>query len=468
MRLVAIGLRFATLVAFLAVAAATYVRAADATSSSPASVATAVPSPGEDPPAAAAPTVILLAWDGVRHDYPERASLVGLARMEREGARAKCLVPPYPSSTFPSMVTLATGTYPDRHGIVDNHFYDRKRGAFSREPDPSWIEAEPLWIAAERQGVPSAVYFWVGSEADWHGRGARHRKAPFDSDVQEDVKVDEILGWLDLPVAERPRLVMAWWHGTDSVGHMRGPDHEDIASQLVAQDRELERLLAGIDARGLWDRTTVLVVSDHGMTRVDEEVPVAETLRSVGIEAEVTPGAAIAHVFLADPTQVDAAARALAALEGVTVFRRDGVPAELRFAHPQRTGDLVLTVAPPRTFTMPGLAAAGKLLGWERGMHGFHPSLPDMGGVFYAMGRGIPSGVRIDEARAIDVAPTAAALLGIDPPLQAEGRPIRFGAEAEEPSATSAVQPMPSPSETVESGAARERPSAVGGSPSRT
>src|SRR4029450_9472662 len=114
--------------------------------------------------------------------------------MEREGARASRITPPFPSTTFPSMVTLATGTYPDRHGIVDNEFRDTQRGEYVRAADPIWIEAEPLWIAAERQGVPSAVFFWVGSEADWHGRGARHRKAPFDSDVPEDVKVDEILG----------------------------------------------------------------------------------------------------------------------------------------------------------------------------------------------------------------------------------------------------------------------------------
>jgi arylsulfatase A-like enzyme len=375
--------------------------------------------------------VILLAWDGVRYDFPDRVRLAGLARMEREGVRAQRLVPPYPSSTFPSMVTLATGTYPDRHGIVDNHFHDRVRGEFSREADPSWIEAEPLWITAERQGVPSAVYFWVGSEADWRGRGARHKKAPFDSDVGEAAKVDEILGWLDLPPAERPRLIMAWWHGTDHVGHMKGPDHEDIASQLVAQDEELERLLAGIDARGLWDRTTVLVVSDHGMTRVDETVPVRATLTAAGVEAEVTPGAAIAHVFLADETKLDAAERALAALEGVTVHRRDRLPTGFRFAHPSRTGDLVLTVAPPRTFAMPGLGGAawnhaGRLLGWERGMHGFDPDLPDMGGILFALGRGVPRGARIGEVRAIDVAPTAAVLLGIEPPSQAEGEPLRF------------------------------------------
>jgi predicted AlkP superfamily pyrophosphatase or phosphodiesterase len=376
-------------------------------------------------------TVILLAWDGVRHDYPDRAELPGLARMERDGVRASRITPPFPSSTFPSMVTIATGTYPDRHGIVDNTFRDANRGPFDREADPSWIEAEPLWIAAERQGVRSAVFFWVGSEQDWRGQGARFRKAPFDGEVGEEEKVAQILAWLDLPPAERPRLIMAWWHGTDRVGHQKGPDHPDVAAALVQQDRQLERLLAGIDERGAWGSTTVVVVSDHGMTAVRESVAVAERLAAAGIEAEVIAGGAVAHVFLDEPSSADAAVRALEGLEGVAVHRRADVPAALRLAHPHRTGDLVLTVAPPRTFVAPGIAEravslASGLLGWERGMHGFDPALSDMGGIFFAVGNGVPRGERIDPVRAIDVAPTVAAILGIEPPLDAEGEPLPF------------------------------------------
>jgi len=376
-------------------------------------------------------TVIVLAWDGVRHDYPDRTTLPGLARMEREGARASRITPPFPSTTFPSMVTLATGTYPDRHGIVDNEFRDTQRGDYVRAADPSWIEAEPLWIAAERQGVRSAVFFWVGSEQDWRGQGARFRKAPFDAGVDEATKVDQILAWLDLPPADRPRLIMAWWHGTDHVAHQKGPDHPDVAAQLVRQDRQLERLLAGIDERRAWGSTTLLVVSDHGMTAVEESVPVRARLAAAGIEAEVNAGGAVAHVFLADPSSADAAVRALQGLEGVAVYRRADLPAGLRLAHPNRVGDLVLTTVPPRTFAAAAFVEsaasfAGGLLGWKRGMHGFDPSLPDMGGIFFALGRGVPHGARIGPVRAIDVAPTVAELLGIAPPADAEGEPIRF------------------------------------------
>jgi arylsulfatase A-like enzyme len=59
-----------------------------------------------------------------------------------------------------------------------------------------------------------------------------------------------------------------------------------------------------------------------------------------------------------------------------------------------------------------------------------------MHGIFVALGRGVPKGVRLPRVRAIDVAPTVARLLGIDPPASSEGAAI----EALTPSAQ---QPPP-------------------------
>ena len=195
---------------------------------------------------AAPPTVIVLSWDGVRHDYLERTELPALERVMREGARAERMVPVFPTNTFPNHVALATGTHADRHGIVNNYFVDRERGVYDHSNDASWIQAEPLWVAAERQGVPAAVFFWVGSETDWRGLGASQRMTPFDGDVEESIKVDQILAWLDQPTPQRPRLIMAWWHGADGVGHLKGPDDPGVAQALREQDRELGRLLEGV------------------------------------------------------------------------------------------------------------------------------------------------------------------------------------------------------------------------------
>ena len=118
------------------------------------------------------PVVIVLSWDGVRHDYLDRAEFPGLGRIEKNGLRAERLIPVFPSNTFPNHVALATGTYPDRHGIVDNVFRDGERGIHDYAADGSWIDAEPIWVTAERQLVRAAIFFWPGSETDWRGIGA--------------------------------------------------------------------------------------------------------------------------------------------------------------------------------------------------------------------------------------------------------------------------------------------------------
>ena len=373
--------------------------------------------------------VVLLSWDGARHDYPDRTELPNLARLEREGVRAGRLVPVYPSNTFPGHVSLATGTYPDRHGIIDNEFYDADGRHYRYSGDADWLLAEPLWIAAERQGVPAATYFWVGSESDWHGQGTRYREAPFDGERPEAAKVDRILEWLALPPDKRPRLIMSYWGGADHEGHDHGPASDEVTRAMQAQDRQLGRLLAGMDSLGVWPYATLLVVSDHGMTDMGRYVDLQGTLADAGIAAKLT-GSAVAQVYLEDPAAVDRALAAIEELEHATAYSRDAVPESWRLAHPTRSGDVVVVTEPPYTLSRPA-GLAGYLGGLYfalvggNGGHGYRPELPDMGGIFLAMGRGVPADLGIPQVHQIDVAPTVARLLGIDPPQQSEGKGVR-------------------------------------------
>ena len=366
--------------------------------------------------------------DGLRHDHPDLKPLPAFQRIARTGVRAGRLVPVFPSNTFPGHVSLATGTYPDVHGIVDNHFIDRERGTYRYSADADWIQAEPLWIAAERQGVPAATYFWVGSESDWRGQGTRYREAPFDSDRPEADKVARILQWLALPEGERPRLIMSYWRGADAAGHDHGPESRAVRQQLVAQDAELGRLLAGMDELGLWPRTTLVVVSDHGMAPIGVYVDLAGALADAGIGARVL-GTAVAQVHMDDPARSGEALAVIRGLAPVRAYPGTSLPAEWRLAHPTRTGDVVAVTEPPYVFSRPpGIAGTLRdwlyTLGMSFGGHGYQPTHPDMGGIFLATGRGVPDDLVLPEVHQIDVAATVARLLGIDPPRHSEGRAV--------------------------------------------
>jgi arylsulfatase A-like enzyme len=358
-------------------------------------------------------SVILISLDGTSPDAARRG-LASLAKLERQGALARRLVPVFPTNTFPNHVTLVTGVHPDRHGIVDNAFLDPERGAYDKEADPRWIEVEPLWSLLEGRGIPTASYHWVGSEGAWRSGRAPREWRRFDGGVAERAKVAQILAWLERePAAERPRLVTAWFHGADHAGHRFGPDAPEVARALGEQDAALAELLAGLERRGALATTTLLLVSDHGMDRVRRRVDLQAELRAAGLGTRVFGGGGFAKGVAGDGAPEVARAVALARRLGLEAFARGAAPPELRLGNP-RFGDLVV-LAPP-----------GVAIGSARfqGVHGYRPEEPRMAGLFAAVGRAVPAGFALGDVRSIDVAPTVLWLLGVPIPEWMEGRPV--------------------------------------------
>ncbi|HEY8997137.1 MAG TPA: ectonucleotide pyrophosphatase/phosphodiesterase, partial [Edaphobacter sp.] len=116
--------------------------------------------------------VVMVSLDGFRYDYAQKWGATHLLKMAEEGASApEGMIPSFPSLTFPNHYTIATGLYPEHHGIVDNEFLDPKRNyeryiysSAEANGDGSWFGGVPLWSLAERQGMRSASIFWIGSQ----------------------------------------------------------------------------------------------------------------------------------------------------------------------------------------------------------------------------------------------------------------------------------------------------------------
>jgi len=383
-------------------------------------------SDGEAPPAIDGdPIVILLSLDGTRPEDLAASDLPTFARLRREGASAERLIPVFPSNTFPNHVSLVTGVIPERHGIVSNVFRDPERGVFRYEGDPTWLEAEPLWSILDRFGIPSASYHWVGSEGAWrNGRGPRYWKR-FRSSTPEKRKVEQILGWLDLPAEDAPRLITAWFRGADHAGHRHGPGTEAVAKGLREQDAALASLLAGIEARGLWERLTLLLVSDHGMIAVEREVDLFRALRARGVSASVRGAGGFAILELL-PAEREGAREVAASLDLEVIYRDEaGASHELSLDN-VRYGAGVVVAAPGVAITRRAGGAAGLISDVldQRGAHGYWPELPEMGGIFIARGRNVTRGSELGVVRALDVAPTVLDLLGVPRPAEWTGRPI--------------------------------------------
>lgn len=371
--------------------------------------------------------VIVISMDGMRYDYPDKAAFPGFMRMEKEGLRVQKMLPTFPASTFPSHVSLATGTTPEKHGIIDNHFYDKVLGkSFDKAVANQWLEAEPIWVTAERQGKRTAIYYWLGSEGAWHGVSASYNKLPFNASVGEQAKVDQIIQWIDLPLEKRPQLIMSYWHGADSEGHLFGPDSFMVRKKIAQQDYFLQKLQKAIDERAAWGHVSLIVVSDHGMTEKGTAINLQTLLNQGKINAYFNMSSAVVHINFKKSddknNQKSEAFNFLKKQSGFEVYYPELMPKIIHLNHASRSGELILVANHGFYFSNEGLLEKGVLKIITGGMHGLPATDPDMATIFFAEGRGVQQGSILNLVNMIDVAPSIASLLNISAPLQSQGK----------------------------------------------
>ena len=232
-------------------------------------------SPGKPAPEPTAKTVIVLSMDGMRWDYPSRDHLEAFAQMAERGLKAGRMTPPFPSLTFPSHSTIATGCYPDKHGIVANSFLDvRKHKRFTQSGSTaSDLKEPPLWVLAEKAGIRSAVAAWPCSKGAWRGTSPTFFR-PFGAPGWDTGTLRWILDLLKQPSSQRPGLIMAWTSGADHPGHLQGPDGVKVHEAEERADHLLATLEKGIEALPADEKVDPIVMSDHGMAAVDRVVDV--------------------------------------------------------------------------------------------------------------------------------------------------------------------------------------------------
>jgi len=362
--------------------------------------------------------VILVSLDGFRYDYAAKYHAENLLAVAKAGATApEGMIPAYPSLTFPNHYTLATGLYPEHHGIVANSFYDPgKKQTYSlgnpaTVTDGSWYSGTPIWVLAEQQGMRAACFFWPGSEAEIQGmRPSYYLK--YDEKVPNHDRVEQVLAWLRLPEERRPHLITLYFSDVDHQGHEHGPDSPEVAAAVQVVDKEIGALEAGLQKLAL--PVDVIVVADHGMATVqDDWITLDQYFPDAGAFEKIVAG------NLYTKSEADAQ-RAYEALHGKSdkfeVYRRAQMPAGLHDDSNPRSGDPIVVTNGPylvRFSTPPPEAAIAEHK--QVGAHGFDPArVPDMRASFFAAGPDIRGGAMVTPFDNVDIYPLVAKLLGLD------------------------------------------------------
>ncbi|HEY4787524.1 MAG TPA: ectonucleotide pyrophosphatase/phosphodiesterase [Bacteroidales bacterium] len=358
------------------------------------------------------PYLVVLSMDGFRWDYPDSFPTPNLHRMANQGIKARSIIPSFPTVTFPNHYTLATGLYPDHHGIVHNNFYDPallltyKLGDRETVEDGRFYGGEPIWITAEKQHMKSASFYWVGSEAS--GIHPTYWKA-YDKRITFEQRIDTVIHWLSLPEALRPHLIMFYFDQPDHVGHSKGPFATETRSMVMYLDSLVGVFMGKVRKLPVGKEVNFIATSDHGMSYVTDK-------KEIIIDSYIHPDW-FAHVnggnpvYFIDPKPdyADSIIRKLSGIPHLSVWRKNEVPQRLHFGTNPRIGQLVLLADSSYSISLRRYKME------EEGAHGYDNRNTDMHAIFYAMGPAFKIDYSAPSFPNVDLYSLMAYILGLDP-----------------------------------------------------
>ncbi len=359
---------------------------------------------------------VIVSLDGLRWDYAEAFDMPFFDRLAYDGVKA-VMEPSFPSKTFPNHYTLATGLYPDHHGIIGNTFRVRATGevySLSNKDvrtNPKYYGGEPIWLTAQRQGVKTATVYWVGSDVAIQGEHPTYwrdyLKKPLLSFKE---RVDEVITHLQRPEKDCPRLIMCYFNEPDHQGHTHGPISKDTRRSIEYLDSLLWTMWVRIKALpDVGDKVNLIITGDHGMTWLDPDRTVRPDQYLKPEWVSFTGGDSPAVIYVNRPEYADSVVNALTGVDHIRVYRRGEVPEYLHFGTNENMGEVIVSPDPGWLFT-------NRKVGAHTGGHGFDNRCSDMLVGFRAIGPDFRKGYHHPgQFPNVDIYPMLCRLLGIEP-----------------------------------------------------
>ncbi|HXH74884.1 MAG TPA: alkaline phosphatase family protein [Bacteriovoracaceae bacterium] len=389
--------------------------------------------------------IFWLSVDGFKPSYLDHSNTPHLRKMISHSVYTRKLAPIFPSITFPSHSSQATGVKVKEHGIPFNTFYDSATGKTESYPnESSLLQAEPIWQTTKRGGLRSAVLNWPLSFKQEGEFKSDIFNPTYENELSDEERIDRSMEiWQkELDAGRELDLIMAYIVGPDSVGHQFGPQDEKVFKVVENVDLLIGKLQAKIrqiaDSRKKRDdKYFLLITTDHGMTAVKTAVNLT-LLSNLSSEPRVKliTGGNVGHVFLDKIPEGERSSlikRLMTEYKKypyVTAYEKNKMPAEWNYGHSTRVGDLVVILDGGYAFVnnVPKVSVPIGEIGGPLGMHGYHPRMvSDMYGLMVMWQYPeIPQAKELKSPiDSLQLHPTVAFLLGISPSAKAIEKPIK-------------------------------------------
>ncbi|MGH7263235.1 MAG: alkaline phosphatase family protein [Candidatus Rokuibacteriota bacterium] len=333
-----------------------------------------------------------------------------------------------PTLTNVNHISLLTGTFPERHGLSTNFYFDRASGAevfmeqvsFVQEPllferfkaagwSTAMVTAKEKLTRLLRRGLDHCVDMKSFPEA------YRRRIGPPPEVFSLEINLWVLRAAREVAADRAPDVLYV--ATTDYPQHKLGPGEPAMHAYLAESDELLGRLLDAYDL----GETVVVLTADHGMNAKPRSLSPVRVLGEAGIRTRGVPlirdglyahhrdlGGAL-YLYFDDAGAAREARAVLAATPGVdeVVPREEAGRDRLPF---ERVGDLICWGA--RDVAL-GVWADGPATRDESGLRS-HGSKHEQRIPMLVAGCGVRSGVEIRDGRMVDLMPTLCHLAGMD------------------------------------------------------
>ena len=436
--------------------------------------------------------VVMMVWDGMRPDFVTEEYTPTLWKLSRQGVTFANNHPAFPSTTEVNGTTLATGVYPAHSGVIGNREF--RPTIEPRKP----VGTESVEAVSKGDAMSGGKYLAVPTVAETvqaagfrtavagtkpvallHDRtdarksvASRDSMTIFHGESRQPDAMREITkalgdfpqmlaypnsaqdGWTTKVLTEQlwkkgvPKFSVLWLSDPDYSQHFSAPGAPEALAALKSADEKLAMLLAALEAKGVREKTDVLIVSDHAFSTISEGVDVADALNEAGFRAVrqfttppragdilvVNSGATL--LLYATEHDAETIQRLVDYLQKApfagVIFTREAMPGTfaLKAVHIDSPAapDVVVAMRwadEKSKFGVSGtlIADAPRLKG-----HGMHGSLSpfDMRNTLIAAGPDFSTGTTNEMPTGnIDVAPTILWILGVRPTEKLDGRVLR-------------------------------------------
>lgn len=266
------------------------------------------------PHAPTAKHLIVISYDAFSEDNWEMASrLPNLSKLIKHGAHSNRLKSVYPTLTYVVHTTIATGVYPDKHGIHHNNPLQ----PFVKEEDQRWfwfreaIKVPTIYDAVRKKGMSTAGLLWPVSGKSSIKYNIPEIRALGNENqaikvlksgsplycIQMELKFGKIRQGITQPYLDdfttkcavetikrkQPNLLMMHLIDLDDAKHMYGTDSDEIEQVITRMDHRLGEIMQAVEDAGTKEDTVIMVLGDHGQFNVRYKVHLNNLLQAKGL-----------------------------------------------------------------------------------------------------------------------------------------------------------------------------------------